>query len=67
MANRVSMELVGCRAIKELREGDVVFPGFGIPMQVIPQHIPAELGVTLVSENGVIGYGTLITEETGWE
>jgi 3-oxoacid CoA-transferase subunit B len=61
------MELVGLRAVKELKEGNVVFPGFGIPMQVIPQHIPPELGVTLVSENGVIGYGQLLTDETGWE
>ncbi|MFC1929381.1 CoA-transferase [Chloroflexota bacterium] len=65
--SRLDMELVGFRALKELKEGDIVFPGFGIPMEVIPQHIPSELGVTLVSENGVIGYGPIIMEEAGWE
>ena len=63
----ISPDLMGIRAIREIREGDVIFPGFGIPMETIPQYIPPELGVTLVSENGLVGHGPLLTKETGWE
>lgn len=64
---RLDFNLVGLRALKEIKEGDVVFPGFGLPMEVISQYIPPELGVTLVSENGIIGHGPVITDAISWE
>ena len=60
-------ELMALRAIKEIKEGQVVFPGFGIPMDRIPELIPKEKGVILHSENGLVGHGPVITEESEWD
>lgn len=66
--SRLAPSAMGLRAIKEIKKGDVVFPGFGIPMLTIPQqYLPPELEAVLISENGLIGYGPIITEETDWE
>ena len=64
---RLSLDLMALRAIKELKEGDVVFPGFGIPMDAMPQYISAELGITLISENGIVGYGQILSDPKDWE
>lgn len=49
------------RVAKEMKNGDVVNLGIGLPT-MIPRYLPEDVTVILQSENGIIGTGAL-TEE----
>jgi 3-oxoacid CoA-transferase subunit B len=53
---------IAMRAAKELETGMVVNLGFGIPM-LVSMYVEAEREVLLHSENGVIGFGPVITDD----
>lgn len=57
-------ETIAKRAALELKNGDVVNLGIGLPT-LIPNYLPKDVKVTLQSENGMLGMGP--TPEAGKE
>ena len=53
--------LIACRAAQELKDGDVVNLGIGLPT-MIPDFLPEGIRITLQSENGFLGLGPLTGE-----
>jgi acetate CoA/acetoacetate CoA-transferase beta subunit len=49
-------ELIAKRVAQELKTGDVVNLGIGLPTQVA-NYIPREVNIILQSENGIVGMG----------
>lgn len=47
---------IAWRVAQELRDGDVVNLGIGLP-SLIPSYLPPEVTLTLQSENGIVGTG----------
>jgi 3-oxoacid CoA-transferase subunit B len=62
MKEVLSRELITLRAVKELRDGMYVNLGIGLPT-LVSQFIPEDMEVILHSENGVLGYGRITTED----
>ena len=56
MDSKMAKEFIAKRIAKELKDGDVVNLGIGLPTMVA-NYIPDEINVILQSENGFVGLG----------
>jgi len=56
MDNNQIKEIIAKRVAKELKDGDVVNLGIGLPT-LVANYIPENMDITLQSENGFVGIG----------
>lgn len=56
-------EIIARRVAQEVKEGDVITLGIGLPTEVA-NYIPADVHVMFQSENGMVGLGKKATAET---
>jgi len=61
MDKKLIREVIAKRVAKELREGDVVNLGIGLPT-LVANYVPEDIDITFQSENGMLGMGGLAPE-----
>jgi 3-oxoacid CoA-transferase subunit B len=59
----LTREQIAARIAKELRDGDYINLGIGIPT-LVANYIPKDINVILQSENGLLGIGEFPTKDT---
>jgi 3-oxoacid CoA-transferase subunit B len=59
----LTRELIALRVARELRDGMVVNLGIGLPT-LVANFLPQDADVILHAENGILGYGGIVTDES---
>jgi 3-oxoacid CoA-transferase subunit B len=62
----LTRELIALRVARELRDGMVVNLGIGLPT-LVANFLPAGADIILHAENGILGYGSIITDESDFD
>jgi len=62
MKTGLTKELMALRAVKELKDGMYVNLGIGLPT-LVPQFVNPEIEVLFHSENGILGYENISSDE----
>lgn len=62
MKNKLTDNQMAERMAKEIKDGDVINLGYGIPL-LAANFIPDDITIHLHTENGIIGFGPLYTKE----
>jgi 3-oxoacid CoA-transferase subunit B len=58
----LTRELIALRVARELRDGMVVNLGIGLPT-LVANFLPECASIVLHAENGILGYGRIVTDE----
>ena len=62
MMSGLSRELIALRAARELKSGQYVNLGIGLPT-LVSNFVTEDMGIVLHSENGALGFGRIADEE----
>ena len=62
MKEGLSQEVIAMRAVKEIKDGDYVNLGYGIP-NLCAMFALADKEIVFQAENGVLGYGSLVQQD----
>lgn len=62
----LTRELIALRVARELRDGMVVNLGIGLPT-LVANFLPADATIVLHAENGILGYGGIVTDESEFD
>jgi 3-oxoacid CoA-transferase B subunit len=62
----LTRELIALRVAKELRDGMTVNLGIGLPT-LVANFVPDDIEITLHAENGILGYGGIVTNDAEFD
>ncbi len=62
MVSGLTRELIAMRVAQELRDGQVVNLGFGLPT-LVPNFLAPQVRVWFQAENGILGYGAIVESD----
>ncbi|HEU0073765.1 MAG TPA: 3-oxoacid CoA-transferase subunit B [Dehalococcoidia bacterium] len=62
----LTRELIALRVARELRDGMVVNLGIGLPT-LVANFLPEDATIVLHAENGILGYGGIVTDEAEFD